>query len=176
MPDTDNKPVLAISSCLFGHRVRYDGQLKGLPELVQYMQRHFELLPVCPEVEIGLSVPRPAVQLSGDPEQPNMTGRDDASIEVSDAMRTFCLSRPQSLKHIVGYVFKSRSPSCGIRQIPVFQDQAIIAHDNAGLFADAIINQFSQLPICDETELISETQRDYFVQQVLNYIKTKDRF
>ena len=64
------KPVIAISSCLLGMQVRYDGAIKTMPDIVQHMQQHFELLAVCPEVEIGLGVPRPALQLSGDPQTP----------------------------------------------------------------------------------------------------------
>lgn len=142
-----------------------------MPDIYQYMQQHFDLLAVCPEVEIGLGVPRPAVQLSGDPLHPEMTGRDDDSIDVTERMHAFCHSRPQSLKHISGYIFKSRSPSCGIRNIPIHQDQQIIEPNGRGLFANAMLKFSPDLPITDETELNTPAERDYFVQQVLNYIQ-----
>jgi len=54
------RPVIAISSCIMGQRVRYDGEIKHYPDLCQHLQNYFELFPICPETEIGLSVPRPA--------------------------------------------------------------------------------------------------------------------
>lgn len=163
------KPVIAISSCLLGMQVRYDGAIKAMPDIVQHMQQHFELLAVCPEVEIGLGVPRPALQLSGDPKHPQMTGRDNSSINITSAMQDFCHRRPASLEHINGYIFKSRSPSCGLKQVPIFQHQQIIDANGRGLFADAMLKHAPNLPCTDEKDLCTETQRDYFVQQVLHY-------
>jgi len=168
---TTDKPVIAISSCLLGNLVRYDGERKAMPELYQHMQQYFNLLAVCPEVEMGLSVPRPAVQLTGDPQHPRMTGRDDDAIDVTEAMNDFCNSRPQTLKHICGYIFKSKSPSCGLRNIPVFQTGKIIEQNSQGLFAKAITRHRPDLPVADETELDTPDKRDYFVQQALNYFE-----
>lgn len=166
-----NKPIIAISSCLLGNLVRYDGECKGMPEIYQHMQQHFCLLAVCPEVEIGLGVPRPAVQLTGNPEQPSMTGRDNISLDVTDSMNNFCRTRPQTLKHIGGYIFKSKSPSCGLRNIPVLQQGNIIEPDSQGLFARAITQHNPDLPVVDETELNDLIKRNHFVQQVLNYLE-----
>lgn len=170
-----SKPVLAISSCLLGNRVRYDGQNKGMAKIVRHMQKYFELLAICPEVEIGLSVPRPAVRLSGDPLKPSMTGRDHPGLDVTNPMRSFCQNRPRTLTHICGYIFKSRSPSCGLHDIPVFdismpEPAPIIEHHARGLFADAILKHNPALPVIDETRLDSPDQRDNFVHQVFNYI------
>ena len=163
------RPVIAISSCILGQAVRYDGEIKHYPELYQQLQTYFELLPVCPEIEIGLGVPRPAVQLSGDPAYPRMTGRDDASIDVSDLMRDYCQTKIHSLSHISAYVFKSRSPSCGPNIIPVFNEQQIIADNNRGLFAETVISTYPILPVADEITLANQPQRDTFIQQVLDY-------
>ena len=163
------RPVIAISSCILGQAVRYDGEIKHYPELYQHLQTYFELLPVCPETEIGLSVPRPAVQLSGDPRHPRMTGRDDASIDITDLMRDYCKTKTHSLTHISAYVFKSRSPSCGPDKIAVFNGQQIIAENSRGLFAQTIISTYPELPVADETTLANQQQRDTFIQQVLDY-------
>ncbi|MCW8955391.1 MAG: DUF523 domain-containing protein [Gammaproteobacteria bacterium] len=165
------RPKLAISRCLIGDRVRYDGDIKLFPELCHELAEIVELIPVCPEVEIGLSVPRPAMQLTGHPLNPRMTGRDNPAIDITEAMIQFCQQRPLSLTGICGYVFKSKSPSCGIRNIPVF-DQGVLVDDNlSGLFAQAIIKQFPDLPIADETMLATRQQRTHFIQQLLNYSK-----
>jgi len=168
------KQVIAISSCLLGNRVRYDGDSKGIADIYQHMQQHFDLLAVCPEVEIGLGVPRPAVQLTGDPQHPNITGRDDDTIDITKAMRTFCHTRPQTLKHICAYIFKSRSPSCGIRNIPIHNasmPQQIIEHNGRGLFAEAMIKYYPEMPVADETELTTHSEREHFVQRILDYIE-----
>ena len=75
---------------------------------------------------------------------------------------------------VCGYIFKSRSPSCGLRDIPVHdvskaETRRIVEHNGRGLFADAIIKHAPRLPVADETELNSISQRDTFVQQALNY-------
>lgn len=169
MNPVQHKPTIAISSCLLGQRVRYDGDIKSFAEIYQRLQQHFELLPVCPEVEIGLSVPRPPVQLTGDILQPRMTGRDDPSLDVTDSMRTFCKTKPQQLGNICGYVFKSRSPSCGIKNIPVFLHDKMIADNQRGLFAQTIINLWPDLPVCDENDLLTPELRQKFVMRAMSF-------
>ncbi len=166
------RPDIAISSCILGNAVRYDGESKYLPEICTELQQHFNLIAVCPEVEIGLGVPRPPVQLTGNPDQPEMTGRDNPDINVTDKMRTYCHRKPPQLNHIYGYVFKSKSPSCGIHGIPVFDHGNIIDNDNRGLFADAMIKLYPDLPISDEVSLMHPEQRHQFIQQVLHYYQT----
>lgn len=163
------RPIIAISSCILGQAVRYDGRLKHFPELCQQLQQHFDFLAVCPETEIGLGVPRPAVQLSGDPQSPRMTGRDNPSIDITDKMLDYCNSRTGQLNTISGYVFKSKSPSCGIKNIPVFQGEKMITQNHQGLFACSVSRRYPDLPITDETLLQTQQQRDNFIQQVLDY-------
>jgi len=162
------RPVIAVSSCLLGQQVRYDAEIKHLPSLLAFINHYFESISVCPEVEIGLSVPRPPVQLMGDPEQPQMVGRDDASINITASMRQFCEQRPLSLQNICGYIFKSRSPSCGIHDVPLFDGDKHIVQYGSGLFARAIRQRLPRIPIVDETELVTEAQQQQFIQQVLN--------
>lgn len=167
------KPTIAISSCILGQRVRYDADIKSFPEICHHLQQFFQLLPICPEVEAGLTVPRPPVQLSGDPLHPRMTGRDNPDIDVTDVIRQFCQTRITSLPEIHGYVFKSKSPSCGLHAIPVFAQGHIVDHHNRGLFAQAITTTFPKLPVVEETELTNPQQRQHFIQQVLHYCKSQ---
>ena len=152
-----------------GDRVRYDGEIKHFQQLCDKLEEVVDLIPICPEVEIGLTVPRPPVQLTGNPARPRMTGRDDPTIDVTVPMTRYCQQRPQSLTGICGYVFKSRSPSCGIRDIPVFDGEQLVDANQSGLFARAIIKHFPDLPIADETMLDTHQQRSHFLQQILNY-------
>lgn len=166
-----DRPKLAISRCLIGDRVRYDGDIRHYPELCRDLAEVAELIPVCPEVEIGLSAPRPPVQLSGEASSPRMTGRDNPAIDITDAMNSYCQQRTQLLSDICGYVFKSKSPSCGIQDIPVFNNGRQIKDYRRGLFAQAIIDLYPELPVTDETMLETKQQRQHFIHQLLNYSK-----
>ena len=160
-----------MSSCLLGQRVRYDGEIKTYTDMVALLQQYFVLHAVCPEVEIGLSVPRPALQLTANALQPRMTGRDQPALDVTIAMRAFCEHKPAQLSHICGYVFKSKSPSCGLKNIPVFVNGNIIADNNRGLFSQAILERWPELPVREETELQTVSQRDQFIAQVMDYFR-----
>ena len=164
-----DKPVIAISSCLLGNRVRYDGELKHFPDMCRHLQQHFQLLPVCPEVEIGLSVPRPPLHLVDRGGRPRMLGRDDPSIDVSDAMYEYCQTKPGLLGDICGYVFKSRSPSCGLRDIPLLLENGGIDNNHAGLFTQAMMDLYPDLPMADETQLQVPQQRQLFIQRAITY-------
>ncbi|HEX5635958.1 MAG TPA: DUF523 domain-containing protein, partial [Gammaproteobacteria bacterium] len=165
------KPIIAISSCLLGQRVRYDGEIKSFVDITQHLQQYFDLLPVCPEVEIGLGVPRPAVQLTGNPSHPRMTGRDNPEIDVTTAMRVYCATKPQQLTNICGYAFKSKSPSCGLKNIPVVNNGIVIDDNQRGLFAQRITMLWPDLPVCDENDLLTAESRQKFITQVLAYKK-----
>jgi uncharacterized protein YbbK (DUF523 family) len=161
-----------VSRCLLGDRVRYDGEIKRFTDLLGFIQANFQIIAVCPEVEIGLAVPRPAVQLSGDLNNLKLTGRDDASIDITHAMQHYCTLKPVQLDAIRGYLFKSKSPSCGIRDIPVFDSQGKRIALHKGMFAQAIMQQYPELPITDEQGLCSAAQREDFLQQVHRYRQT----
>lgn len=165
------RPLIAVSSCILGQQVRYDAEIKHFPSLLAYINHHFETVSVCPEVEIGLSVPRPALQLMADPVQPQMVGRDDPGINITADMQRFCEQRPDSLHNICGYIFKSRSPSCGIHDVPLFDRDNHIIQYGSGLFALAISQHLLNIPIVDETELVTERQQQQFLQKVLNIFK-----
>jgi len=170
---TSHGPTIAISRCLLGDRVRYDGKIKNDPQLIDFVKQHFEIICICPEVEIGLSVPRPAVQLSAEPGEKltniKITGRDDPTLDISTAMYEYCKRRAVQLDSIHGYIFKSKSPSCGIRNIPVFNNRNEIITTTEGVFAKTIMREYPQLPIIDELGLLSEEQREAFLLRVKQY-------
>ena len=127
------------------------------------------MIKVCPEVEIGLSVPRPPVQLMGKLGALKIIGRDDPSIDITSNMENYCQHRPAQLTSIQGYLFKSKSPSCGINKIPVFNDQSEIITLTKGVFVSAILQQYPNLPITDELNLLNTNQCNKFLDQILQY-------
>lgn len=186
------QPVIAVSSCLLGNAVRYDGETQFQPQLCMELQQHFELIAVCPEVEIGLGVPRPPVQLtflmgsdsfygedykrSLTPLNIRMTGRDDASIDITERMRAYCASKPDQLDMICGYVFKSRSPSCGLHDVPLFEQGKMIVSNHIGLFAQAITARWPELPVADELQLNDATLRAQFIRRVLDFHSMRQKW
>jgi len=154
---------------LLGDRVRYDAQVKQYPELLQFIQQHFDIISVCPEVEIGLSVPRPPVQLSGELANIKVTGRDAPDIDITADMQAYCQRRPPQLKHIQGYIFKSKSPSCGIENIPIFNSTGETIDTTSGVFVSAILQHYPKLPITDEMALQTTVQREAFLQRINCY-------
>lgn len=149
--------------------MRYDGATKLYPQLVSFIQQHFSIISVCPEVEIGLGVPRPPVQLIGTLDAITLQGRDAPLVDITQPMQNYCQRRPSQLDSIQGYIFKSKSPSCGIRNIPLFNDNGEIQTLTRGVFANAILKHFPSLPITDELMLIDEAQWDIFLHRVKQY-------
>ena len=162
-------PVLGVSRCLLGDAVRYDGDSKPNTIVIEQLGGLFELVAVCPEVEAGLSIPRAPVQLTGSIEEPQMTGRDDPGLDVTEALHAYCTARPAELGLLSGFVFKSRSPSCGLDSTPVFIDGRCVTESGRGLFARAMTRGYPRLPVIEETGLAIREQREGFIEEVLRY-------
>jgi uncharacterized protein YbgA (DUF1722 family)/uncharacterized protein YbbK (DUF523 family) len=121
-----NRPIrMGVSSCLLGHPVRYDGGHKRDAYVTDTLGRFFEFVPVCPEVECGLGVPRPAMRLTGDPKDPRLTVINTGE-DLTERMQAYCARRVEELagEDLCGYIFKSKSPSSGMARIKVFREGA----------------------------------------------------
>lgn len=114
--NTDIRPVVAISACLNGDKVRYDGGDKSLQSTLAILSKHLQLQPICPEVGAGMGVPRAPVQLvQGSDGSLRALGRDNPQLDVTEALLAYARSSLQTLQpDICGYILKSRSPSCGL--------------------------------------------------------------
>ena len=164
-----NRPPVGISSCLLGRRVRYDGGHKRSDPLME-LAEVFRWVPVCPEVEIGVPTPREPMRL----ERTNGDVRMIApatSLDVTESMRDYSAARVMRLQQegICGYVFKSRSPSCGFREVPVFEDGELADPRGRGLFAQALASAMPSLPVEEETALEDPSRRAGFIERVLAY-------
>jgi len=164
----DVKPLVGVSQCLLGDAVRYDGQSKTNQIVLEHLSHIFELVPICPEVEAGLGIPRPPVQLTADIENPRLTGRDDTSIDITDVMNNYCHDKPMKLKQLNGFIFKSRSPSCGLNSTPVFINIQCVTENSRGVFARSMVNQFPNLPIIEDSTFTNESINQ-FIKQVIQY-------
>ena len=162
----ETRPVVGVSQCLLGDAVRYDGQSKPNDTVIDELNTLFDLVPVCPEVEAGLGIPRPAVQLTEDPSNPNITGRDDPSLDITLKMHDFCRQKTSELNRLSGFIFKSRSPSCGLNSTPVYIGDQPISLTSRGVFARAVVSTFPDMPVIEETEFIPREYLDAFIEAV----------
>jgi len=130
--------------------------------------RSVEWIPVCPELEIGLGVPREAIELVGDPETPELIATESRRV-LTGTMQTWAAQRLDELdRHeLSGYVLKARSPSCGPRGVPVYG--ATTQPTGTGLFARALADRFPNLPIVDETDLSTPEAIARFLSDVNAY-------
>ena len=158
---------VGISSCLLGERVRWDGGHKRDPCLVSELGRFFEWLPVCPEVELGMGVPRPSLRLVRIEAEirmvENETGRDHAH-----AMRAYARRRAAALaeQDLCGYVLKQDSPSCGTDRVSVYRTGAPAMRDGRGLFAEVLLEAMPWLPVENEERLSDARLRGDFIERV----------
>jgi len=162
-----NKPKIGVSRCLLGDAVRYDGHSKPCALVIDKLGEEFELIPICPEVEAGLSIPRPPVQLSDSIEHPRLIGRDDPSIDITELMQNYCQAKIPSLTELSGFIVKSRSPSCGLHSTPVFINGECITETSSGVFSKELTTSYPNLPIIDETQLDSSITLDHFISTIL---------
>ena len=171
MSDTAPTPLrIGISACLLGEKVRYDGGHKRDNYLVETFGRYVEWVPVCPEVEMGLSTPRETLRLVRIGNDVHMvmpkTGADH-----TEAMRTFAARRVRELakENLRGYVLKRSSPSCGMERVRVFDAHGVPAKSGRGLFAEELIGHFPNLPVEEEGRLNDPHLRENFIERVFAY-------
>ena len=161
-----SKPKVGVSRCLLGDAVRYDGQSKPCALIIDQLAERFQLIAICPEVEAGLSIPRPPVQLTGSIDQPRLTGRDNPIIDITGLMQDYCQNKIPCLTEFSGFILKSRSPSCGLHSTPVFIDGKCVTETSSGVFARALQASYPDLPLIEETELESPSALNHFVTSV----------
>jgi uncharacterized protein YbgA (DUF1722 family)/uncharacterized protein YbbK (DUF523 family) len=159
---------LGVSSCLLGQRVRYDGNHKHDRWISDTLGVHFDFVPVCPELAIGLGVPRPPIRLVGDPDAPRAVGRDDPALDVTAKLAAYGKRMGRELDDLSGYILKARSPSCGMERVKVYS-----AHGGTragrGLYAAAFMAEQPLLPVEEEGRLGDPDLRENFLERVFAF-------
>jgi uncharacterized protein YbgA (DUF1722 family)/uncharacterized protein YbbK (DUF523 family) len=158
---------LGVSACLLGEAVRYDGGHKHDRFLTDVLGRYVEWVPVCPEVEIGLGVPRDTLRLVGTPQAPRLV-REKTGEDLTARMERYARERVRALAamHLDGYVLKRASPSCGLFRVRVYRDSGTPAADGRGLFAAALTTALPALPVEEEGRLGDPAIRENFIERV----------
>ena len=171
-----DKIRLGISACLIGEKVRYDGSHKRHDRLINTLEPLVEFVPVCPEKECGLPVPRETCDLHGEnPENPRMI-TTHTRIDLTSRMAAWTEERLRSLEKedLCGFIFKSRSPSCGLTDVNLFDSKGIPIPTGTGLFAMEFREHFPDLPVTEEIQLDGTDDLAGFVENLLTIKKRQE--
>jgi uncharacterized protein YbgA (DUF1722 family)/uncharacterized protein YbbK (DUF523 family) len=158
---------LGISSCLLGEKVRYDGGHQWDRFITDTLGRYVEFVPVCPEVESGLPVPREAMRLVGDPARPRLvTVR--TGLDHTPRLATWAQRRVKELEAegLGGFIFKSKSPSSGMARVKVYRGTGAPVAQGVGIFARSFMEHFPALPVTDEGRLHDPALRENFIERL----------
>lgn len=160
-----DKPPVGISSCLLGYAVRYDGGHKRHSYIEQTLGQYFQFRPFCPEVESGMGIPRPTLQLRETAQGIRCVATTDSGHDVTERLQSVAAQQEDWLSGLCGYIFKQDSPSCGVERVKVYRDDTP-QQSGTGIFADYVKQRFPLLPLEEEGGLGDPVLRENFVQRV----------
>lgn len=171
-------PRIGVSACLLGQAVRFDGQHKRDDFLNDVLAPFVTFVSVCPELEVGMGVPREPVRLVRGAHRRTLMLGTDSGADWTDRMNTFAVRRAQVLADddLDGYVLKAKSPSCGMERTKLYDDvgpAARATRDGMGLFTLALRARLPNLPMEDEGRLHDARLRDNFIERVFAYARLR---
>ena len=175
-PDHERLRV-GVSACLLGQKVRYDGGHKRDRFITDTLRDWVEFVPVCPEFELGLGVPRPTIRLEHRRGALALV-EPRSGEDLTRRMTAFSRQRVRALRDegLCGYILKNRSPSCGMERVQVWHDSGTPAKTGRGLFAQALIEAFPELPMEEEGRLSDARLRENFVERLFAYRRVRALF
>lgn len=164
------RPRIGISACLLGKPVRHNAEHKRNDWLVDQLGKHVTWVEICPEVEMGLGVPRESIHLEGSSKNPRLvavkTRRDLTQLARDTA--TKILERDFDFD---AFVLKKSSPSCGLERVKVYDSNNSPSRDGIGFFASALTQKFPNLPVIEEGRLSDLRQRERFATLVFAWAR-----
>jgi len=170
--DADEPIRLGISSCLLGEKVRYDGRHKQDHYITSTLGKYFEFEHFCPEIAIGLGVPRDPICLTKDGKGAiRVKGVKNKKQDITDELENYAQKIVVEARNISGYIFKSKSPSCGMEKVSVHDSCGEKYEDlhTPGAYAKVLMEQLPNLPVEDESRLNDQLFRENFIQRVFIY-------
>lgn len=166
---------IGISSCLLGNKVRYDGGHSHDRFLTQTLGLFAEYIPVCPEVECGMSTPREAVRLVGKTENPRLVTQK-TGVDKTTQMKVWIKKRLKTLEkeNLCGFIFRSKSPSSGLYRIKVYGEDGKVRNNGTGLFARAFTEAFPRIPVEEAGRLNDPKLREQFIENIFSLQRWRD--
>lgn len=174
---TENADVhikLGVSTCLLGERVRYDGGHKLDRYVHDVIGMYVAWVPICPEVECGLSTPRESMRLVGDPDAPRLVAPRSGT-DYTDQMLAWTRRKLDELAELDldGYIFKKDSPSSGAFRVKVYDKNGVPKRNGSGVFARAFMERFPHLPVEEEGRLHDLPLRENFIERIFAHARWK---
>ncbi|MHC8317830.1 YbgA family protein [Pseudomonas sp. LB3P31] len=164
------KPKIAISACLLGAEVRFNGGHKESRLCSRTLTEYFDFVPLCPEVAIGLGIPRQPIRLVGDPDHPQAIGTVDPELNVTEPLAAYGEKMAAELDDICGYIFMQKSPSCGLDRVKVYHaNGAPVDGGGRGIYAQAFCARHPDLPVEEDGRLNDPVLRENFLTRVFAY-------
>lgn len=159
--------IIGVSSCLLGQTVRYDGGHKLDRFLKNTLGQYVEYFPVCPEVEAGFGIPRESIRLTGDPRSPGLV-TTESKIDYTEPMNSWAKKRVKEIgkENLCGFIFKSKSPSCGIERVKVYSHRGTPAKKGVGIFARIFMETFPLIPVEEDGRLHDPVLRKNFIERI----------
>ena len=163
----EDKIRLGISTCLLGENVRYDGGHRRDRFIIETLGQFVEFVPVCPEVECGLPIPRESMHLAGDPESPRLV-TTRTRIDHTERMVNWARKRVRELEkeNLCGFIFKSNSPSSGMERVKIYEEHGRVQKIGVGMFARAFMDHFPLLPVEEDGRLHDIRLRENFIERI----------
>ena len=165
------KPRIVISKCLEFDACRYNGASIN-DKIVRSLKKHVQFIPVCPEVEIGLGTPRDPIRLVKKDDEIRLV-QPSTKLDVTTKMNKFSMNYLSKLEQVDGFIFKNRSPSCGLRGIKVYAgfEKSPVSFTDKGIFAKAVLKQFPNTPMEEEGRLTNREIREHFLTAIYTLAK-----
>jgi len=158
---------IGVSSCLLGEKVRFDGGHKHDRYITGTLGKYFTFVPVCPETECGLAIPREAMRLVGAVDSSRLV-TNKTGIDHTERMQTWAAKRLDALdrENLCGFIFKKDSPSSGLHRVRVYSGKGPPARTGRGIFAAAFTRRFPRIPVEEEGRLHDPGLRENFIERV----------
>lgn len=164
-----SKPKVGISACLLGHKVRYDGNDKYDWWINEHLTQYLEFIKVCPELEMGMGVPREPIQIErykdNNIKKLRLVGTESQEdyTEHAEQINKIII---EALPELDGFILKNRSPSCGLERVREWDQNGVPQNVGRGFFAKGLLNKYPYLPVIEEGMLKDQHLRERFLIQV----------
>ncbi len=159
------KIPIGISSCLLGQHVRYDGGHKRDPCIIDTLGRYFDFQPFCPEVEIGLGIPRIPIHLVKKNNQVHCVDTKNSEKDLTDSLRDCAWQQNERHQNLCGYILKKDSPSCGMEKVKVYENNTY-RKIGVGIYAKEMMSSNPLIPVEEEGRLGDPLLRENFIWRV----------
>ena len=168
------KPIVVISKCLGFEKCRYDGSIIS-DNFLKALQDYVHFIPVCPEKEISLGVPRDPVRLVQEEGQKRLF-QPATGIDVTKRMNDFISNFLDNLEEVDGFILKHKSPSCGLGSVKIYYgfEEKVNHFRGRGMFGEAIVSNYGMLPVEDEGRLRNFTLRELFLTKLFTVAQFRE--